>query len=489
MPLRPYNQEQVFLLPPSLNEWVRRDHPARVFSEIIERIDTSLFREPKGEGRPAYHPKMMLKVLLWGYATGVRASRKIEEKLQRDVVFMWLAGLEQPDFRTLCLFRIGNKEAMEQMFAEVLVMARAMGMGNLGIVAVDGSKVQANSGIESFRSVGQWRKKLLEAREEAQRILEEADLADSQENARYGEEVRGDEMPAGLEKVEDRIKKIEELLERAKSAGKGDNAKMSLTDPEACFMHKRSTSIPAYNAQLAVTADQLIVHADVTTEPVDVNQIKSAVNGIEHGIGELPGVLLADAGYCGGENLKHLEDEGIDAYIPEQGERQIGKELRARPHLYSKDAFRYDEAVDRYVCPQGEELRPAAKARISGPYHKRQITVYRAKRGVCVQCPKKGQCTEDKKLGRAISRDGYEGYRERMRAKLITDQGRVLYGKRKCIVEPVIGQIKTRGAFSQFLLRGIQKVRSEWKIGAIAHNLLKIAGAVIKGGRTIPAYA
>jgi transposase len=99
MPLRPYNQEQIFLLPPSLSEWVRQDHPARVFSEIIDRIDTHPFREPKEEGRPAYHPKMMLKVLLWGYATGVRSSRKVEEKLQQDVVFMWLAGLEKPDFR------------------------------------------------------------------------------------------------------------------------------------------------------------------------------------------------------------------------------------------------------------------------------------------------------------------------------------------------------------------------------------------------------
>ncbi len=482
MPLRPYDQEQVFLLPPSLNEWVRRDHPARVFSEIIERIDTSLFRDAKVEGRPAYHPKMMLKVLLWSYATGTRASRKIEEKLQQDVVFMWLAGLERPDFRTLCLFRTSNKEAMEQIFAEVLIMARAMGMGNLGIVAVDGSKVQANSGIESFRSIDQWRKKLLEAREKTRRILDEADLADREENACYGEDIRGDEMPEGLEKTEDRIKNIEELLERAKRAGKGEDAKVSLTDPEACFMHKRSTSIPAYNAQLAVTEDQLIVHADVTVEPVDVNQIKSAVKGIEQGIGERPVVLLADAGYCGGENLKHLEDKDIDAYIPEQGERQIGKELRARPHLYSKDAFRYDEAADQYVCPQGEELRPTSKGRIAGPYHKRQITLYRAKREVCVQCPKKEQCTEDKRLGRAISRDGYEGYRERMRSKLVTEQGRVLYGKRKCMVEPVIGQIKTRGGFIQFMLRGIEKVRIEWKIAATAHNLLKIIGSIMRAG-------
>lgn len=488
MPLRPYDQEQVFLLPPSLNEWVRQDHPARIFSELIERIDTGAFREVKDEGRPAYHPKMMLKVLLWGYASGVRSSRKIEEKLRQDVVFMWLAGMERPDFRTLCLFRTGNKEAIEQVFTEVITIARAMGMGNPGLVAVDGSKVQANSGIDSFKSVGQWRKILQEAKGEAQRIIDEAERVDKEENARYGEALRGDELPEGLERAEDRIRKIEELLQRAKELGKEDKARMSLSDPEASFMHRKTTSIPAYNAQLAVTEDHLIIHADVTTEPVDVNQVRCAVEGIEKNMGAVPVVLVADAGYGGGANLKYLEDGRIDAYIPEQGERQIGRETRPRPHLYSKGCFIYDEARDQYICPQGEKLSPSATARVTGPYHKRKVTVYRTKRGVCAQCTRRQQCTEDEKLGRSISRDGYEGYRDRMRTKLITEQGKTLYGKRKCIVEPVIGQIKTRGGFSQFLLRGLQKVRIEWKIGTIAHNLLKIVGKV-SGKRKILAYA
>ena len=163
MPLRPYDQDQMFLLPPSLNERVRRDHPARIFSELIDRMDTKIFRGVKDEGRSAYHPKMMLKVLLWGYATGVRSSRKIEEKLQQDIVFMWLAGMERPDFRRLCLFRTGNKKTMVRIFAEVITVAQAMGMGSLWLVAIDGSKVQASSGIESFKSVAQWRNKLEEA--------------------------------------------------------------------------------------------------------------------------------------------------------------------------------------------------------------------------------------------------------------------------------------------------------------------------------------
>lgn len=336
MPLRPYNQEQIFLLPPSLNEWVREDHPARVFSEIIDRMDTRPFREPKEEGRPAYHPKMMLKVLLWGYANGVRSSRKVEEKLQQDVVFMWLAGLEKPDFRTLCLFRSTNREAVERVFADVITIARSMGMADLGLVAIDGSKVQANSGIDSFKTVENWKKTLEKARGEVRRIIAEAERIDKEENDCYGEEARGNKLPKEIEKARDRIKNIEELLKRAKELDKEDKAQMSLTDQDASFMHRKATSIPAYNAQLAVTEDQMIIHADVTTEPVDVNQTKMAIEGIEKQLGETPGILVADTGYSGGDNLKYLEDNDIDAYIPEEGERNIGKTKRAREHLYGK---------------------------------------------------------------------------------------------------------------------------------------------------------
>lgn len=303
MPLRAYEQDQMFLLPPSLNEWVREDHPARVFSEIIDGLDTTTFREPKGEGRPAYHPKMMLKALLWGYATGVRSSRKIEERLEQDITFMWLAGLEKPDLRTLCLFRTNNKEALENTFTDVIVIAKSMGMASLGLVAIDGSK----------------------------------------------------------------------------------------------------------------------------------------------------------------------------------------KKQKARERLYAKEDFAYDKCEDAYLCPHGEILRPAARTQFKGKYSKREVITYRTQRGICDVCALRENCTTNIKLGRAIIRDGYEEYRERMRKKINTAEGRLIYGKRKCLVEPVFGQIKTRGGFSQFLLRGLEKVRVEWKIAAIAHNLLKLTAAIRKEERILPA--
>jgi transposase len=489
MPLRSYDQEQMFLLPPSLSEWIRQNHPARVFSEIIDRLDTTTFRQTKEEGRPAYHPKMMIKVLLWGYATGIRSSRKIEERLEQDVVFMWLAGLEKPDFRTLCLFRTNNKEALENIFTDVIVVAQSMGMATLGLVALDGSKVRANCGIDTFKKLENWRETLKEAKREAQRIIREAEDIDEEEDRIHGEDKRGDELPKEIEKVKDRMKKMEELIKGAHEMGKEDQARVSLTDTEASFMHKGNTSIPAFNAQLAVTEDQLIVYADVTAEPVDVNQTKKAVEGMEKTAKEKPKIVVADTGYGGGENLRYLEDNKIDGYIPSEDERHIGskKRQKAREHLFEKEMFIYDAHEDKYTCPHGETLRPVARSQFKSKYSKREVTTYRTERGTCAACPMREKCTTNIKLGRAITRDGYEEYRERMKGKLNTPEGRLIYGKRKCLVEPVFGQIKTRNGFSQFLLRGLEKVRLEWKIAAIAHNLLKIIAAIMRKERILPA--
>jgi hypothetical protein len=266
--------------------------------------------------------------------------------------------------------------------------------------------------------------------------------------------------------VEGRIKKIENLIKKAEESGKEEKARVSLTDGEASLMHKYNTSIPAYNAQLAVTEDQLVIYADVTGEPVDINQTKKAVETIETTVQEKPPILVADTGYGGGENLRYLEENQIDGYIPESNEVHIGEKRRPRPHLFGKEAFRYE---------------------IKGKYSQREVIVYRTERGTCNSCAQREKCTINITVGRAITRDGYEDYRMRMRKKITTEEGRSIYGKRKCIVEPVFGQMKLRSGFSQFLLKGLEKARLEWKITATAHNLLKITAAIMKKKQMLPA--
>lgn len=481
MPVRSYNQNQLFLLPPSLNEWVKSDHPARVLSEIIDHLDVAGFRDEKIEGRPCYDTRMMLKILLWGYACGVRASRKIEERLYSDVVFMWLAGLEKPDFRTICLFRRCNLEVISQLFAQVIILAKQLGMLRLGLIALDGTKVRANAGIGSFKKVAEWHKELAEAKEEVRQILHEAETLDQADDEKFGSTNRGDELPEELTKTEQRIKKIEGLIDKIGEDAL-DNRFVSSTDSDAGYMHNSIGSIPAYNAQVGVTEDQLIVYADVTTEPIDTNQLKPALEGVEQICRAKPERVVADTGFNSNKNLRLLEEQGVDGYIPESGEKNIGKTIHNHPELYSKEDFAYDAKHDCYRCPAGKLLLPKRRGILKSRYSEKAVTVYRTEPGLCLSCAKKNKCTETKnKVGRSINRIGYEAERERMRQKLKTEDGKAIYSRRKCVIEPVIGQLKVVGRFIQFLLRGTMGVRIEWKWATIAHNLLKISRWVMTG--------
>jgi|WetSurMetagenome_2_1015567.scaffolds.fasta_scaffold120071_2 transposase len=481
MPVRTYDQKQTYLFPPCLDEWLDEDHPARIFSELIDHIDLTGLCEIKATGCPRFPPNMMTKVLLWGYATGVRASRKIEECLHSNVIFMWLAGRLKPDFRTICDFRRCNKDALDRIFAQVVVMARELGMAKLGLVALDGTKIRASAGIGSFKKLKAWRAELAEAKELVAAIMAEAEALDQKDEAQLADSQSTVRLPLELATAERRIAKIQALLNQI-PPDFDEETRISSTDPDARFMHTAIGSMPAYNAELVVTPDQVIVSAHVTTEPVDQNQLAPGLARTEQICGERPTQVVADTGFNQGNNLKVMEKLGIDGYIPESGERNIGKDLRRNPELFSKAEFRYDAEQDTCQCPAGKTLRPTSKQRTQTKYAQREGIVYRTERGTCLSCPLKQQCTKSMNPdGRSVTRDDYEMERTRMRARLDTVEGRAIYGKRKKIAEPTIGQLKVVGGIRQFLLRGIRKVGIEWLWSTIGHSLLKITRRVADG--------
>ena len=481
MPVRPYDQNQSFLLPPSLSEWVTAEHPAHIFSDLIDQLDITDFVQVKTEGRPRFAVRMMLKATLWGYANGIRASRKIEDRLQSDVVFMWLAGMEKPDFHTICLFRKCNQEAIDRLFCAVLVLAKSLGMLKLGLIALDGTKVRASAGIGSFKTKADWQQALAETKAQVAQILAEAEAQDRADDKKYGSDRRGDEIPDELLDARRRVAKIEELL-LAVGAEARDTLRISSTDVDARFMHSQNGSIPAFNVQVAVTEDQLIVHADVTKEPIDVNQIVPAVEGIKANTGSYPTQLAADAGFDSGRNLRELEQRSIDGYIPDGAEKNLGKRQRQYPELFGKERFQYDASRDCYTCPAGQVLTFRRRRQTKSQYSMREDLIYKTASGTCPSCPLREQCTKVKtRAGRAITRNKYEVERDRMREKLNTVAGKETYGKRKCLVEPVNGQLKVVGRLVQFLLRGLLGVRLEVKWSAIAHNLLKLTRRVGEG--------
>ena len=414
---RPYNPEQEFLLPPSVADWLPEDHLAYFVSDLVDDMDLSAIEsvyEEEDRGQPPYDPRMMTKILLYGYCVGVFSSRKIQKHLLEDIGFRVLAAGNQPDFRTISEFRKNHRKALEGLFQQVLRMALRAGAMKLGRVALDGSKVRGNASKHKAMSYGYMKKRERELRAEVKRLLSQADREDEAEDGLYGKDRRGDELPEELRRRETRLKRIREakraLEEEARREGgeeakPGDKKQYNFTDPESRIMKGNDGFIQGYNCQAAVEAEfQLIVGQTVTPQANDKQQLPPMVELIEEQAGQSPEEPLADSGYCSDDNLEYLTHAGIDSYIA-TGRQKHGEALvRCKPGPVPKGTSRTD----------------------------------------------------------------------RMKRKLQTKAGKRTYATRKVIVEPVFGQIKQARGFRQFLLRGLGKVQMEWALLCLTHNILKM---------------
>jgi hypothetical protein len=372
---------------------------------------------------------MMVKVLLYGYATGVRSSRKIAKKLHEDVAFRVLAAGNFPAHRTIAEFRQRHLKEFEELFVQVVQLAQEIGLLKLGTLALDGSKVKANASKRKAMSYGRMKKEERRVREEIGKLLEQAAAVDAEEDRLYGEEARGDELPEELRRREDRLAKIEaaqrRLKQRQAAADRAqgrcegdkrksprggrrfkrkfgvpeDKAQENFTDPDSRIMKSADGFTQAYNTQIAVDENtQLIVATGLTQCAADNGELLALVEEVERIVGEVPEQVLADAGYKGETNFEQLEHKGIDAYV------SLAREKK-------KPSSRPDE---RYPASQ------------------------------------------------------------RMYDKLQSSTGQMTYRKRKGIVEPVYGWIKEILGFRRFSLRGTEKVTPEWDLVCCATNLKRL---------------
>lgn len=419
---RPYEPDQIFLMPASLREWLPSNHLAYFVSDVVGQLDLSAITERyarEERGYPPYHPVMMVKVLLYAYCTGVASSRKIEKHLCEDIAFRVLAANNTPDFRTISDFRKDHLKALAGLFLQVLRLCQKTGLVKLGHVALDGTKVKANASKHKAMSYKRMKEEESRLESEVMELLKKAEVVDEEEDQRYGKNKRGDELPKELAFRESRLKKIREAkasleaeaqlkaTEEGKDRVPEDKAQRNFTDPDSHIMPAAGGKhfVQAYNAQAAVdSAHQIIVAAEVTNNPSDRRQAEPMMEVLKNNTGQLPCQMSADAGYFSSDTVNNLTAQGIDVYIPPG---KIGHRLT---------------------------LQPAPRGRIP------------------------------KSLSIA----------DRMRRKLRTKKGRECYGLRKELPEPVFGQIKQARGFRQFLLRGSGKVSSEWKVICTGHNLLKL---------------
>ena len=342
---RPYYPDEELLLPPSLRDWLPEGHLAYFVSDVVDNLDLSAMDAVYGEekrGQPPYDPLMMTKVLVYGYCVGVFSSRRIERRLEEDVAFRVLAAGNHPNFRTISDFRKIHLKTLEGLFEQVLQIALEAGALKIGRVALDGTKLKANASKHKAMSYDRTREKEKALRAEVKQLLARAEAADAEEDARYGKNRKGDELPAELERRQTRIQKIREAKKaleqraRAKAEAEGSDPKQAqpkdkdqynFTDPESRIMKGADGFVQAYNAQAAVEADlQLIVGCAITAATNDKEQLLPMITVIEQQSGQRPQQILADSGYSSEKNLEGLEsaeapERRIEGYIATERQR------------------------------------------------------------------------------------------------------------------------------------------------------------------------
>ena len=474
--------EQGELLPTYTSDLVGEDHPARILSSIVDTLDLSvLYSKYSWEGGETYHPKSMLKVLFYGYSHGTRSSRKISEACRENFVYMYLASGIRPDFRTINLFRKDNFDILKAIFKQIVKLCYELEMISFGTICLDGTKIKANASRHRIVQKDKLERMMDKLDKEIEQMLEEADEVDAQEDEEYGESNDGTEVPDNLKTAKKRKETISKLLKKLEEK---NVKKLSLTDKDSRLMKNNGRIELSYNGQCA-TENQVILAYDLSNREVDKDQLVPMVNELGRIARPLNGKvkhplegsrLVTDAGYDSGKNLSHLKERKIDGYVINQMHAVYEKEKRGKTtsRPFTKDKFSHQKKKDLYICPAGEKLYPVERRKKAVKTYVRHEVRYKC--SSCHNCGHQRECVQSKNGYRQISRIlEYDPYREEIDKKFKTEAGKKMFIKRKTDVEPAFGQIKTTIlGQAGFLLRGSKKVKGEFSLICIVHNIRKI---------------
>ena len=491
-------------IPPTFDELIAKDHPVRVVNQIIDEINLDpLLKKYKGGGCTSYHPRMLLKILVYAYLSNVYSSRKIEAAVKENIHFMWLAGMKQPDHNTINRFRCDRlKGVMKKVFTQVVLLMAESGHVDLQRAYTDGTKIESKANRYTFV----WGKRIKNSRERIAKQLE--DLWN------YTQEIASEELkdttptgfdPMNPEDVRRTIEQIDEALkdkpvdkaikQKVNYAKKnwannleryekdeeklGDRGSYSKTDTDATFMRMKEDHMkngqlkPAYNTQIS-TNNQVITNYTIHQNPGDTKTLKSHLESYKEEYGFMPSELTADAGYGSEENYEYLEQNNVDAYVkyPYFDKERCEKE-KAKP-VFHIDNLYYNHEQNCYYCPIGQRMDFLGSAKIATDNgFERVISKYKAQN--CDGCPMRGMCHKSK--GNRIIEVSHRlnELKSRARARLLSEHGIAHRKKRPIEVEAVFGMLKQNMGFRRFMLKGLDKVSIEFGLLAMAHNLKKLA--------------
>jgi transposase len=454
------SQNQNWLLPLSIKDMISKDHICFLVEDFVENLDFSKFEMiNSGAGAPAYHPKILMKILTYGMLGKTRSSRKLCKATNENIIFMYLSEKVHPDFRTISRFRKNNADFVKSAFKKTVEIALENKLIDASFISIDGSTFKANAGSKRY-----FDKNGIDKLDKAIDKMIEDDIALDE----FEDEMFGDNANDGCTGIDRRDMKriVEEFnnskdktkvkknIEKAKNElEKYSLKKVSISDPESRAMQtKKRFSELSYNAQLSVSKNQIIVANDVCQDKHDVKQFIPQIKNIKENIDISCSKIGLDCGYSDSDNLKFAEENNIDLYVPSRSQAQ---KLDGKEESLNHDNYIYDEKNNAIFCDGHWYKRSGGYNRKDG---KKILTFY------CKELQKKKDIPY------------YFKERLRMKEKMGTKEAKKVYATRKITVEPVYGNIKQNLGFREFLLRGLEAVKIEMNLVSIAHNLLKIFG-------------
>lgn len=459
---RDYDQRQTVyrqLVPAQLLE---DDHPARIVDAVVERLNLDrVYAWYKEEGKPAYHPKMMLKVLFYSYLIGNMSCRKMEEGLQVRADYVFLSGDQVPDFRTLNTFRTRHMAELPGLFTQIVTLCAALGMVDFRNLAIDGQKIPANASFRNNMDRARAKKQLDRIRKGMEKLLEqEPNESLSQETI--------DERKRRLERKEALLKQTLAVLETFED----EKASVNMVDADAKIMsHKDRRILPSYNQQSAVDGTYGVTCAVSTTQTGDTpGDLFALVDAAEENAGKSFESVLADSGFSDYETLRAMEEDREETFhVPDKRQEVVDNGEPARGE-YDKSKFQSGDDGTTMTCPAGKAMRLLREAQFDDGHIERMFTGER-----CAECPARSACTKSKDGNRRVSYDSRSPFRDVMRERLRSPEGRETYRRRQGIVEPNHGHDQKNLGWRQHHLRGLPKATLEFELLRLAGNIGKIA--------------
>jgi len=503
---------QVVLFPGNLSERIPENHPVRIVNQVVDSIDISIImKQYKGGGTSVFHPRMMLKILFYGYFCNLYSCRKIEQALHENIYFMWLSGNSTPDYRTINYFRGKRlKGHIQILFAEVVRLMAEMGLVSLDVQYIDGTKIESASNKYTFV----WKKSVEKNKQKLESkiaiILSDIDSTIKKDNLECQKPKQEQTIDSATlqKKIDELNKRVSEFTKQQKKDLKklqvehvvrleryeeqleilGDRNSYSKTDPDATFMRMKDDHMmngqlkAAYNVQIS-TENQFFTNFSLHRRPGDTATLIPHLEQFEHLYQKQSEKAVADAGYGSEQNYEYTEQNNIEAFIKYNYFHKEQKQKFKQNPFHPSNLY-YNKDENFLICPMGQKMMCIGiENRKSELGYKSKVHVYQAKN--CNGCPIRGGCHKSKDNRRIELNHKLLKYREQAKEKLLSQEGLMHRSKRPIEPEAVFGQLKSNNKFSRFTLRGLSKVEIEFGLAAISHNLRKIARVVDKNLKTI----